>query len=192
MEAVLGLLGCVWAHLGLKCGDEGVASPLGRRRRGGPGCHPTHRLGWSCSKSNGVHTMSELQKPERPMTVDDLLMKLTSMGYVKGGDLHPPDINGFCFCEGPEDGVPHWRSRAEWQEKPGGFDFISVYPCGEHDEEGDTFVFVLFNPRNGVIKEWRIAEHWTGDDFTILNPESLEIVLKIHENWLLSLSTEPD
>ena len=130
-----------------------------------------------------------LDKPIRPMTIDDLMIQLTASGYVRGDDLGPPDSNGFCSCNGPEDGIAHWRVRARWQPMVNGLDFISIYPRAENDPEGDTFLFVLFNPRNGVIREWRIAEHWTGEDFVVIGCDSLQLALSIYQNWLLQITS---
>lgn len=126
------------------------------------------------------------------MTIDELLFKLTARGYIKCDDLWPPDEYGQCRCHRPERGTPFWRTRALWQMKIDNLDFISVYPCSPNDVEGDTFVFILFNPRNGVIDEWRIGEHWTGEDFLIEGCRSLEMALFTHQNWLAHLTAEHD
>lgn len=139
-----------------------------------------------------VNYSTPLAKPIRPMTIDDLLFQLTSRGYVKSADLGPPDENGQCRCWGPKHGVPYWRTRASWQNLIDDMDYLSIYPCIEGDEEGDTFVFVVFNPRNGVIEDWRIGEHWTGDDFLLKGCCSLEMALFAHRNWLSQVTAEPD
>lgn len=133
---------------------------------------------------------TSLNKPIRPMTIDDLLFQLTSRGYVKGADMDPPDDRGRCRFLNPGPGVAFWRSRSFWQAQIDGLDYISVYPCETDDEDGDTFLFVVFNPRNGVIQEWRIGEHWGGSDFLIQGCRSLEMALFTHQNWLAQVTAE--
>lgn len=139
-----------------------------------------------------MDSSTSLVKPIRPMTIDDLLFQLTSRGYVKGMDLGPPNSEGQCRCIKPTQGTPYWRTRSSWQQLIDGMDYLCIYPCCPDDEDGDTFVFVVFNPRNGVVQEWRIAEHWTGEDFLIMGCRSLEMALFTHQNWLSQVTAETD
>lgn len=126
------------------------------------------------------------------MTIDDLLIQLTSRGYVKSADLSPPDAKGNCRCFGPMNGVSFWRSRATWQQLADGNDYVCIYPCSDKDVEGDTFICALFNPKNGVIEEWRIGEHWTGADFVVPGCRSFETALDTHLQWLFQVTYETD
>jgi len=198
MRGVLGVWARAVAHLALRQMRRrggSVIPSLGHRRRGGPGHHPAHSPGWSWIHSSGVTPMVcnvRLEKPHLPMRIDDLLVKLTCKGYIKGPDMLPPDENGICAVHGPKDGVAHWRTRALWQELFDEMDYISIYPCTKQDPAGDTFIFVLFNPRNGVVEQWRIAEHWTGDEFIVRGCSSLDMALSIHANWLMEVTNPAD
>lgn len=196
MKSVLGVWACVAAHLGLEAMRRrgvGVTPPLGHRRREGPGYHPALSPEWSWIHSTGITAMAStdtLEKPSRPMRIDDVLFALTRKGFIKGADMQPPDQDGICKVQGPEDGIAHWRTRATWQQLHGDQDYVSIYPCGPRDQSGDTFIFVLYNPKNGVVEEWRIAEHWTGDDFVVAGCETLEHALVVHDSWLTQVSTD--
>jgi hypothetical protein len=124
------------------------------------------------------------------MTINDLLFNLTSRGYVKASDMRPPDENGHCQCHRPFPGNPFWRIRAQWQELIDGLDYLSIYPCEEIDPQGYVFIFVTFNPNNGVIQEWRIGEHWTGDDFLISGCKSFDMALFTLQNWLTQIAQD--